>query len=56
MTPHGGPLSEKGKVYAMCILFPILWPFIPILLICDLCEYIRDRYWEWRYRRSARND
>lgn len=34
MTPRGGPLSENGKVIAMCILFPIFWPFIPVLLIC----------------------
>ena len=45
MTPRAKPLSEKGKVYAVCILFPIFWPFLPALLICDLCEAIRD-WWQ----------
>lgn len=54
MTPRGAPLSEKGKVYAICILFPIFWPFIPVLLLLDLIEWIKDKchalYWRWRDR------
>ena len=56
MTPRCGPLSEKGKIYAMCLLFPIFWPFIPVLLLCDLAEAIRDGvsslYWRWRHRKD----
>lgn len=59
MTPRGR-LSEREKMYAMCILFPIFWPFIPVLLICDLCEWIRDRvsglYWRWRERERTDDD
>lgn len=54
MTPRGGPLSENGKVLAMCILFPIFWPFIPVLLVCMACDKIRDAYWGWKYRRADR--
>lgn len=57
MTPRGGPLSENGKLIAICILFPIFWPFLPVLLICMAIEKIRDvisdLYWNWRYRRSG---
>lgn len=60
MTPRGGPLSEKEKVYAICLLFPIFWPFIPVLLICDLCEWIRDKvrtaYTRWRINRDYPDD
>lgn len=56
MTPRRGPMSEKEKVYAFCFLFPIFWVFIPVLLICDLCEAIgngaRSLYWRWRNRRD----
>ncbi len=54
MTPRGGPLSENGKVLAMCVLFPIFWPFIPVILICMACEGIRNAYWDWKYRRAER--
>lgn len=54
MTPRGGPLSENGKVLVMCLLFPLFWPLIPIVLICIACEAIRDKYWQWRYRREMR--
>ncbi len=46
----GRPLSENGKVLAICILFPIFWPFIPVVLGCFACEGIRDAYWRWKYR------
>lgn len=51
-----GRLSENGKVLAMCILFPIFWPFIPVLLICMAIEKIRDAWWSWRYRRSIERE
>ena len=58
MTPHRGPMSENEKTLMMCVLFPIFWPFIPVLLICWACEAvgnaIRDRYWRWKYRRQER--
>lgn len=58
MTPRGKRLSEKEKVYAMCLLFPIFWPFIPVLVICDLAEAIgngvRSLYWRWRSRKDRR--
>lgn len=53
MTPRGRPLSENGKVIAMCLLFPLLWPFLPVVLICMACESIRDAYWRWQYRCAA---
>lgn len=56
MTPRGGPLTENGKVLVMCILFPILWPFIPVLLTCFVCSSIRDAYRRWQYRRSEKHD
>lgn len=31
-------MSEKEKIYFFCLLFPILWPFIPVLLVCDAVE------------------
>ena len=49
-------MSENGKVLAMCILFPLFWPFIPVLLVCFPCEAVRDRYWQWKYRRAAKFD
>lgn len=52
MTPRARPLSENGKVLAMCILFPVFWPFIPVLLICFAGEAIRNAYWDWRYRKA----
>lgn len=54
MTPRRGRMSDKEKVYFMCVLFPIFWPFIPVLLLCDMGEWIRDvchaRYWRWKHR------
>lgn len=54
MTPRRGPMSENEKVVWMCILFPIFWPFLPVLLICLATEGIRDAFWRWRYRRAER--
>lgn len=54
MTPRRGPLSENEKALFMCFLFPIFWPFIPVLLICFAAEAIRDAYWRWRHRRAER--
>src|ERR1043165_9138483 len=55
MTPRSARLSEKEKVYAFCLIVPLLWPFIPVLLLCDLFEWIgngiRSLYWRWRNRR-----
>jgi len=56
MTPRGGPLSENGKIIAICLLFPLLWPFLPVVLICIAAEGIRDAYWGWRYRRAERRE
>lgn len=57
MTPRRGPMSEKEKAYAFCLLFPLFWPFIPVLLLCDLGEWIGDNcralYWRWRMRRDG---
>ena len=39
----GTRLSEREKVYAFAILFPIFWPFIPVLIICDICEAMRRK-------------
>ena len=45
-------MSEKEKTYLFCLLFPIFWPFIPVLLLCDLFGWIGDKcrslYWRWR--------
>lgn len=41
MTPRSGPLSENGKVIAICLLFPIFWPFLPVILICMGVDKIR---------------
>lgn len=54
MTPRGQPLSENGKVIAICLLFPLFWPFLPVVLICMGIEKIRDAYWGWSYRRADR--
>jgi len=43
MTPRGGPLSENGKVIMLCILFPIFWPLLPVLLVCMGVEAIQRK-------------
>jgi len=50
MTPRAQPLSENGKLIAICLIVPLLWPFLPVLLLCMLREKIRNAYWNWRYR------
>lgn len=54
MTPRGAPLSENGKVLAMCILFPTFWPFVPFLLVWFLCEAIVNGFRDWRWKRRER--
>lgn len=53
MTPHAGPLSENGKVLLFAFLFPIFWPFIPVLLIVMAVEKIQEHYWIWQAKRAA---
>jgi hypothetical protein len=45
-------LSENEKVVAMCLLFPLFWPFLPVILLCLAGDAIRNRYWAWRARRA----
>jgi hypothetical protein len=33
-------LSEREKIYWFCILFPIMWPFLPFLILEDVCHGI----------------
>lgn len=54
MTPRGRPLSENGKVIAICLIVPLLWPFLPVVLLCMLGDKIRVGFWGWRYRRAER--
>lgn len=53
MTPRGGPLSEKGRAYVLCLIIPILWPLAFAMLMEDLCHWTADRvralYWRWRH-------
>lgn len=59
MTPRAR-LTEDGKVWAMMFLFPIFWPFIPIMALVKLIEWIgekvRDVYWRWKYRKVEKSD
>lgn len=52
MTPKAQPLSENGKLIAVCLLFPLFWPFLPVLLIFMAGEKIRNAYWDWKYRKE----
>jgi hypothetical protein len=36
-------MSDKERMYMMCILFPIFWPFLPFLIVADICALI----WEF---------
>ncbi|WP_164718652.1 hypothetical protein [Bradyrhizobium sp. LVM 105] len=40
-------MSEKEKVYFFCILFPVLWIFLPALIACDIAEAIKA-WWQRR--------
>lgn len=53
MTPRGQPLSENGKIIAICLLFPLFWPLLPVVLLCMAGEKIRDTFWAWKYRSRA---
>lgn len=44
MTMHRGPMSENEKAVWMCLLFPVFWPFLPVLLICMAVESIRRKF------------
>jgi len=47
-------MTEKEKVYFFCLLFPLLWPFIPVLLLLDLIEAIkRGVQFIWQKLRSV---
>jgi hypothetical protein len=41
-------MTEKEKVYFFCILFPVFWIFLPVLIAIDIGEAIK----EWWTRRS----
>jgi len=56
MTPRAKPLSENGKVIVFCLLFPLLWPFLPVVLICMAGDAIRNAYYDWKYRRPDDDD
>jgi hypothetical protein len=49
-------LSENDKVIVFMLIIPILWPFIPLVLLCMLLEpigeKIRQKYWGWRIRKA----
>jgi len=45
-------LSENEKIIWVCILFPIFWPFLPVILICMAAEKIRSAYWNWKLRKE----
>ncbi len=44
-------LDENEKIYCFMILFPIFWPFIPVVMLVNACNAIGD--W-WRTRRMLR--
>jgi hypothetical protein len=52
MTPRGRPLSDNGKVIAICLLFPLLWPVLPVVLICMGIEKLQHSYQNWKCRRA----
>jgi hypothetical protein len=47
-------MSEDEKVIWICLLFPIFWPFLPVILLCMVGDKIRHAYWGWKYRRAER--
>lgn len=48
-------LSENESLIWFMILFPIFWPFIPLILFLMLCEKIKFAYWNWKYRRADKS-
>lgn len=51
-----GQMSENEKLIGFALLFPIFWPFIPVLLICIAGEKIGHRYRAWRWDRQSRKE
>lgn len=45
-----GPMSDNERAIWMCVLFPIFWPFLPVLLLCMLVEAIGRKVTDIRYR------
>lgn len=37
-------MTEKEKVYFFCLLFPPLWIFIPVLIVCDIAEALHRKF------------
>lgn len=44
------PLSENGQLIAIMLIVPLLWPFLPVVLLCMMIEKVKY----WRYRRVAK--
>lgn len=38
-------MTEKEKVYFVCILFPVFWVFLPALIACEVGEAIKA-WWQ----------
>lgn len=43
-------MTEKEKMYFFSLLFPILWPLVFAMAICDLVEAIKKTYQRWWYK------
>lgn len=46
-------MTEKEKVYFICLLIPLFWIFLPALIACDIGEAI-GRGFASLYRRLRR--
>lgn len=55
MTHSAKQLSENGKLIAICLMFPLFWPFLPVLLLCMGIEKIQHAYWAWKARSTKAN-
>ena len=55
MTPRHR-MSENERLGCFMLLFPIFWPFIPVVLLCALVEAIankiRSAYWRVRFKKG----
>jgi hypothetical protein len=50
-------MSEKEKMYWFVVLFPILWPFLPVLIIIDVFEATKSGVSElWHKMRRRPKD
>lgn len=51
-------LSEREKMYGFMLLFPLFWPFIPVVALCDVCEVLGNklRYKVAMYRARRRDE